>query len=623
MCSIAGLMYFDDRKPTNNLLHNMIDRMEHREPVKTGFFVEGQVGLGHQPLSNEDESIWTVFNGQIYNYKSLKAELIARGHQFQTEIHAEIIVHLYEEYGDDCVHKMRGMFSFVIWDRQRQRMFAARDYFGIKPFYYVHNGASFVFASELKSILSSGEVDRKVQIEALTHYFTFQYVPEPMTMFADVKKLKAGHCLVVETNGQIQIKQYWDPSFDPNDARSFDDTVEEIRETLKQSVALHQQSDVERGCFLSSGIDSTAIAAMMRSKEPIKTFSVGFEGPNDETIISRETAKALETEHYAEIITRQAYFDSLADAAWHQEEPVADPSAIALYHAAKLAREHVAVVLSGEGADELFGGYRIYREPGALRPLSWIKPPLQGLLHQLVRMLPAGMKGRNYLLRATTPLERRFLGNANIFNEEMKAELIQSAYQTGGPAADPFALAGQYYDRTLGQDPVTRMQYIDLNLWLPGNILAKADKMTKAHSLELRSPFLDRDLFEIARTIPVHDRISNGTTKYVFRKAMEGVIPDFILHRPKLGFPVPLRQWIKDGEGDRMLEAVMYGRAKEMIDVEYAELLMKKHVTGQGDYARHLWTIYMFSLWYETFMAPEELSGAAFDSFGVRKQGAE
>lgn len=613
MCGITGMMYFDNRDIPDASLRAMMDVIRHRGPDDAGVWTDPGIGLGfrrlsiidlkegHQPLCNEDESVWIVFNGEIYNYQPLREKLLAQGHRFRTHTDTEVIVHLYEEYGEDCVQHLRGMFGFVIWDRARKKLFGARDHFGIKPFYYAHDGNRFLFASEIKSLLAVEGFDRRLAEESLLQYLTFQYVPEPNTMFEGISKLPPAHTVTVTPDGKMKLHRYWDPMFAPV-KRPFDDVVEELRAKLKDSVIHHMHSDVDRGCFLSSGIDSTAIAAHMRAIEPIRTFSVGFEGANNETVIAKETAAALGTQHYAKIITERDFFDSVPKAVWHQDEPVADPSAIALYHVSQLAREQVTVVLSGEGADELFGGYRIYREPLALRPLGWLPMPLKRLLHQVVRLLPGGLTGRNYLLRATTPLEERFLGNAKLFGEEAKAALVRCDPGLLGTYRDPWKIAGQYYEKTKHLDPVTRMQYIDMNLWMPGDILMKADKMTMAHSLELRVPFLDKELFEFARTIPTDYRLGGGTTKYVFRKAMEGIIPDFILNRPKLGFPVPLRDWLKGPRGGELLEQIRASGIDHILRIAEAERMLKLHRNGQGDYSRLLWAVYIFALWHSTYL---------------------
>jgi asparagine synthase (glutamine-hydrolysing) len=621
MCGIAGVRYFDGREPSERLLRRMSDCIVHRGPDDEGVWIGDGTGLsfrrlsiidlaeGRQPLSNEDETVWIVFNGEIYNYLELREQLQARGHRFKTRTDTEVIVHLYEEYGEACVDRLRGMFGFVIWDRRNRTLFGARDPFGIKPFYYIADGEKFAFASEIKSLLTLDVVRREVDLASLANYLTFQYVPDPDTMFKGIRKLPPAHTVTIDGNGRTRIRRYWDPMFEPV-RRPIGEFIEQIREKLKDSVKHHMQSDVNRGCFLSSGIDSTAIATLMREIEPIKTFSVGFDGPNNETLIAADTARAIGTDHHARVITEDDYFASLPRAVWHQDEPVADPSAIALYHVAKLAREHVTVVLSGEGADELFGGYRIYREPQALRALSWLPEPVRGWVHRGARRLPDAFRGKNYVLRATTPLERRFLGNAKIFGEADKAALLAADPAELHGDRGPWAIAAPYYDKTKHLDPVTRMQYIDLNLWMPGDILMKADKMTMAHSLELRVPFLDRELFELVRTIPAEYRIAGGTTKYVLRKAMEGIVPDFILNRPKLGFPVPIRDWLKGARGLQILEEM---RTREMADYfrpEALEALMTRHRNGDGDHSRKLWIIYMFALWHKAYVSEAPRAGA-------------
>ncbi|MFH5181948.1 asparagine synthase (glutamine-hydrolyzing) [Paenibacillus sp. TAB 01] len=616
MCGITGAMYFEDREPSQTMLKAMTDVIVHRGPNDVGFWGENRIGLGfrrlsiidiregHQPLANEDDTVWIVFNGEIYNYKYLRHTLQEKGHQFKTHSDTEVIVHMYEEYGEDCVKHLRGMFGFVIWDRRKKQLFGARDHFGIKPFYYYKDARQFLFGSEIKSLLAADGMNRTIHTESLLNYLTFQYVPEPDTMFRGIHKLPPGHTVKLTFDGEMSIRRYWDPMFEPEE-RPIEEYIEQIREGLKDSVVHHMQSDVDRGCFLSSGIDSTAIAAHMRSIEPIRTFSVGFEGPNNETEIARQTANALDTEHHAKIITQNDFFSTLPKAVWHQDEPVADPSAIALYHVAQLAREQVTVVLSGEGADELFGGYRIYREPQSLQPVERLPLPIKRMLHALARLLPDGVKGKSYLLRGTTPLEHRFLGNAKIFSEEMKGEIVRIDQEMLRSYKNPQQIAQQFYNKTQHLDPVTRMQYIDMNLWLPGDILMKADKMTMAHSLELRVPFLDVELYEVARKIPVQYRIAEGTTKYIFRKAMEGLIPDFILNRPKLGFPVPLRDWLKGNQGKVILEQIEASGIEDYINTGTVRQMLAKHQSGQGDYARRIWTIYMFALWHVTYM--EEL----------------
>ena len=613
MCGIAGIYYFDSRKPSRHLLEQMTEMMHHRGPDDTGYFIDDGIGLGfkrlsiidlhggHQPIGNEDESVQVVLNGEIYNYKYLRSLLESKGHRFKTESDTEVLVHLYEEYGSQCITQLRGMFAFAVWDRKRREVFAARDFFGIKPFYYYVDQEQFLFASEVKAIHAVGVVKRTIRPESVLNYLTFQYVPDPHTMFEHVQTLPPAHYLHIRQNGSITLKKYWEPTFEPKD-RPIEDYIDELRYRLEDSVKYHMHSDVKSGCLLSSGIDSTSIAAHMRHIRPIQTFSVGFEGPQNECQIARQTAEKLGTEHYDHIIGPDEYFDVLPKAVWHQDEPVADPSAIALYFVARLAREHVTVALSGEGADELLGGYRIYREPISLRAFDYVPMDIKRVLHRVFKKLPASVKGRNTLLRATTPLRERFFGNAMLFSEDIKRDLTLYDSELISSYRNPIDIAGPFYDRVKHLDPSTQMQYIDLNLWMPGDILAKADKMTMAHSLELRVPFLDKEVFEIARSIPVRYRLAENTTKFIFRKAMEGIVPDTILHRPKLGFPVPLRDWLRTQYADRVLEQVDTNVNDLYLNRTAFHDMVRRHRNGQGDYARKIWAIYIFSLWHKTYV---------------------
>lgn len=619
MCGITGVLFFDQRQPALKMLEGMTSVIHHRGPDDSGYLIDRSVGLGfrrlsiidlqkgHQPLANEDESVWVILNGEIYNYRELSGFLEQRGHQFKTESDTEVLVHLYEEYGTDCVRHLRGMFAFVIWDRRRQEFFAARDYFGIKPFYYYQDNEKFLFGSEIKSILSVEGVPREVAPESLLKFLTFQYVPEPDTMFQGIHKLPPAHWLRI-TGREVQINRYWNPDFEAAE-RPLGEFVEELRAAMADSVRHHMLSDVKRGCFLSSGIDSTSIAALMRREEPIKTFTVGFEGPNNECLIARESANAIGTGHYEKMITAEEYFAAMPTAVWHQDEPVADPAAIALYFVSGLAREHVTVVLSGEGADELFGGYNIYHEPLSLRPFDLLPPGLKSALHRVINRMP-DFRGRNYLLRGTTPLEERFLGNAKIFAEDFKRELTRIAPETLASYQNPIQVARTLYDQVGKLDSITRMQYIDINLWLPGDILMKGDKMTMAHSLESRVPFLDREVFDVARRIPAKYRVCKGTTKFVLRQAMKGIIPENIVDRPKLGFPVPLRNWLNDGWMPIVREGIASGGIGDYIHLDIADRLADIHLGGRRDTARELWTLYVFALWHRTFILSSDIQSA-------------
>ncbi|WP_248548850.1 asparagine synthase (glutamine-hydrolyzing) [Paenibacillus odorifer] len=613
MCGIAGILKYNGQPPQEETLKQMTGVMNHRGPNHEGVWLDSHIGLGfrrlsvidlrdgNQPMTNEDRTLWIVFNGEIYNYKTLRDQLKLKGHHFQTQSDTEVIVHLFEEYGKDCVHHLRGMFSFAIWDLKEQSLFAARDHFGIKPFYYYKDENNLLFASEIKSILAVQGVPRKLQYQSLFSYLTFQYVPHPDTMFEHIHKLGPAERLFVNSDGEMKIEKYWEPHFQPVE-RSLADYAEEIQWKLKESVNLHLQSDVDRGCFLSSGIDSTAIAAMMRAEESTKTFSIGFEGLNNETIIANQTAAKLGTDHYFHILSQRDFFESIPKTVWHLDEPVADPSAIALYHLNQLAKEHVTVVLSGEGADELFGGYRIYREPNALRPITWMPNFIKDSLRKSLSVYPYHFYGKNYLLRGLTPLEERFFGNANIFNKSGKMNLLHESVHAQNSFLHPADIVKPFYDKTAHLDPTTRMQFIDMNFWLPGDILSKADKLSMAHSLELRVPFLDKEVFETASKIPVSNRIGQKTTKLALRKAMEGIVPEAIVNRPKLGFPVPIRDWLKTPISDIMFEQIRYSGIEEIFNMNIIEEMFTQHRSNKGDYSRRIWLIYIFSVWYTLFI---------------------
>lgn len=622
MCGINGIFYFDGRAFDPASLQSMCKQMFHRGPDDDGFFTDQGVGLSfrrlsiidlegaRQPIASEDKSIQMICNGEIYNYQSLRKELQARGHSFRTAGDTETIIHLYEEYGKDCVHHLRGMFAFILWDNRTETFFAARDHFGIKPLYYTYDQEKLECSSELKSLLLASNFSPRLDLQSLVYYLTFQYVPDPRTMLEGVWKLPPAHRLIAQ-NGSVQAERYWLPEFKPVE-QPVSKIREDIREVLQESVRLHMQSDVPVGCFLSSGIDSTAIAALMRKLQPIKTFSVGFEG-NNECSIARLTATELQTEHYEWLISEEEYFNVVNGCIWFQDDPVADPSAIALYIVAKMAAQHVKVVLSGEGADELFGGYRIYQEPIALSPLQWMPQPFKETLHKLVGKMP-GFQGKNYLLRATTPLEDRFIGNAKLFTDEVYDVIDRKRLLNRSDLRNAFQWARQYYDQVQGLDDITKMQYIDINLWMPGNILAKADKMTMAHSLELRVPFLDREVFAVAGSIPARYLVDRTTTKRALREAMQGIVPSHVINRPKLGFPVPIRDWLRGKRGDACLSLIQSSGLCQFLNKDYITGLLRQHQSGAADYSRKIWSIYVLAQWYNFFvedLEPAYLTGTS------------
>ncbi|PWI58805.1 asparagine synthase (glutamine-hydrolyzing) [Sulfoacidibacillus thermotolerans] len=617
MCGIVGFLNRRGQACDTEIIHAMNGEIVHRGPDDAGYYFDGSLGLGfrrlaiidlkggHQPLTNEDESIWIVFNGEIYNYKDLRDELIACGHSFKTETDTEVIIHLYEEYGVECVSKLRGMFAFGIWDGKKEQLFLARDLFGIKPLYYTYNSDFLAFSSEIKSLLKIPGISREIDREAFWNYLTFQYVPEPMTMFEGIWKLPPAHYLIARGN-EVVIKRYYQLAFTPIE-QPVSYFVEGVLEQLRESVRVHMNSDVPRGAFLSSGVDSSAIVALLKELEEVQTFTVGFEGAGglSEIEYARETARVLGTVHRDTVISAKRYLEELPRLVYHQDEPVADPSAIALYFVSELASEHVTVVLSGEGADEIFGGYTIYREPLSLRVFDYLPPSMRQGLGDVAQIIPEGMKGRSFLMRGSKTVEQRFFGNAFLFSEAEKRKFVKFDPEKLGYGR-PTDLTGRYYQQVQDADDVTKMQYLDLHTWLPGDILMKADKMTMANSVELRVPFLDRQVFEFASKIPAAYRLANGTTKYVLREAVRKLLPKEVTERKKLGFPVPTRKWLRDEHYQFAREIIGSSTLDDLFDKDYVLHLLEEHRQGVRDHARKIWAIVIFLLWHQIFVVQSQ-----------------
>lgn len=609
MCGFCGILQ-ETGSVDKNLLVKMRDQMLHRGPDEGTCLLMNNVGIGFrrlksidlltgsQPIYNEDRSICLFCNGAIYNFRPLREELEDRGHRFSTRSDFEVIVHLYEEKETNCLDALRGMFAFVLWDERRKRLFAARDRFGIKPFYYLEKAGTLSFASEIKALLELPFFSAQVNEDAFLDYLTYQYVPETKTIFSGIYRLPPGHFLLKEAGRPLQISRYWRVRFLPS-AEPEEYYLEGIREKLKEAVKLHLHCDVPRGTFLSSGVDSALIAALAREQGPISTFSVGYsEEAYSELKEARETAKYLETDHHEYIISPGDFLQYLPRLVWHFDEPVADPAAISLFFAARLAKKKITVTLSGEGADEVFGGYGIYREPQALAFFHALPSPLKKTLHLVEGLLPPGIPGKNYLARTKRTLEERFLGNAYIFTPQEKYSIALLKKELS-----PFRITDLLYRESSHLDDVTRMQYIDLHTWMPGDILAKADKMTMASSLELRSPYLDHHVFEFAATIPLKYKIQGEKTKVALRKAFEGILPPEALNRPKRGFPVPTRQWIKRPDFQELFQDLLAGEGGNWFHRKNVKQLLTDHVDGKKDVSRKLWTILIFLLWHDNFIA--------------------
>ncbi len=612
MCGFTGFTNFINDDGT--VLEKMMNRIIHRGPDSAGKYVDEDIALGFrrlsiidlaegdQPMFNEDKSLVLVFNGEIYNFKDLREELISEGHTFANRSDSEVLLHGYEQWGEELVSRLRGMFAFVIFDRREKSLFAARDMFGIKPFYYTFMGESFIFGSEIKSSLEHPDFDKKLTEDALGHYLSFQYSPTEETFFKDVYKLPPAHYFTFK-NGEMKKVRYWRPEFDEQDG-VLDYFADLTDKTVRESVAAHKIADVEVGSFLSSGIDSSYIA---EAANVDKTFTVGFESPDgdryNEINFAKDFADTIGVENISKVITPVEYWGSFANIQYHMDEPLADPAAIALYFVSKLASEHVKVVMSGEGADELFGGYRIYQEPITLTAYDKLPFCIRRVVSKICEHLPQ-KHGINYLVRRGKTIEERFIGNANIFSLKERNEILKS--EIAKKSVSPQILCDKFYSEVKDKDTVTKMQYLDINMWLMGDILLKADKTSMANSLELRVPFLDKKVMEFAATIPLKCRVNTVTTKLALRKAAEKTLPQRTATKDKLGFPVPIRVWLKqDGYYNTVKEMFTSDAAQKYFDTEKLVALLDTHRSGKADVSRKIWTVYTFLVWYEQFFIKE------------------
>ena len=609
MCGFVVLWQKNTGLPAPDM-EEITSALAHRGPDDAGYFNDGAVSMGfrrlkiidldggRQPMFNEDGNLSLVFNGEIYNYRELRKELLQKGHRLKSESDTEVILHLYEEEGEDCVNRLRGMFSFCLYDRRYNRLFGARDRFGIKPLYYLETPDFFALASEAKALWSLPAYRREVNVGAIPHYLTFQYVPEPQTMFSGIYKIPPAHNF--SYNGSIlKMSRYWRARFLPA-PKTFGELLEETRAVMEESVKLHTQTDVPWGAFLSGGVDSSIIVALLREMGPVSTFSVGYEENGySELNEAKETARYLETNHHEYLINPREFWEHLPSLVWHMDDPVADPSALSLYFVARLARENITVTLSGEGADEVFGGYGIYREPASLRPLTSLPSPLRFAVEAGAELMPDYLPGKNYIQRGSTPMRQRFMGNARIFKEHEKEELLKLKQNF-----PPTVVTDPLYDlaERLNYDEVATMQHIDLHTWMLGDILVKADKMTMANSLELRVPFLDHRVFEMAATIPTKYKISQNMTKYILRQAFKDLLPEKAVNRPKKGFPVPTRVWLRGPLSKQIEEVLTDPRLDRYFFRSHIEGMLKEHQKGRADHSRKLWVLVVFAVWLDQFM---------------------
>ncbi len=610
MCGIAGVIE-PGIKNKDKVIEAMVSRIIHRGPDEDGFYVDKNVALGmrrlsiidlstgHQPITSEDEKLLIFFNGEIYNYLELKKDLLNKKYDFKTDSDTEVILHMYEEYGEDMLQMLRGMFTFCIYNTDTKEIFLARDFFGIKPLYYlVQNEKVVAFSSEAKSFLSYPKFRPEVNDAAVVNFLSFQYNPLVESFFKDVYKLPPAHFMRINLkSGQTDIKKYWSFEFKQNKELDEKKTKIDLLYTIKDSVRHHMIADVPVGAFLSGGIDSSIITTLMqeiRGDKKIKTFTVGF-NTLTEAKEAKETSDILETDHTEITVGPEEYFSVLGKAVYYFDEPVADPSAIGIYFLAREARKSVKVVLSGEGSDELFGGYNIYTTPFASNKMIWLP---KSIIDFAIK-LPFNFFGRNYLKRVSQKIEDWYFGQKYFSDSIFDRSEIKKMWK-GGEV--DFLSMSPLYKKADKLSDSTKMQYIDINTWLVGDILAKADKMTMAHSLELRVPFLDKEVAELARTLPDRFKWHNGATKYLLREAFSRVVPESTRTRRKLGFPTPIRDWMT-GESIGIYESILKNDyIKKNLDIEHIKKMIDEHNQGKKDNSRKIYTLLMLALWYDTFI---------------------
>ncbi|MCI0490566.1 MAG: asparagine synthase (glutamine-hydrolyzing) [Blastocatellia bacterium] len=620
------------------VLSAMCGVIEHRGPDSEGFYLEGGAALGmrrlsiidlvtgSQPISNEDGSVWIVFNGEIYNYREIRGRLIERGHTFQTNSDTEVIVHLYEDEGEACVEQLRGMFAFAIWDARERKLFMARDRVGVKPLHYCLTGDTLIFASEIKSLLQHPFAGREVNLEAISDFLSYGYVPDPATAFRGIFKLPPGHTLTFK-DSRLTIRPYWDFHYPETRAgspvREESYYIERLRELLAESVGLRLISDVPLGAFLSGGIDSSTVVAMMarHMDRPVKTFSIGFsESSFDELHYARIAARYFNTDHHEFVVTPDVC-KIVEEIVWHHDEPFADVSSIPTYIVSKLAREHVKVVLSGDGGDELFAGYdryiidrkreRFERIPAFIR---------RNLMLKASRILPRAAYGKNFLRNVALYGGARYIDSISYFDEHAKRDLLSDDVLRSLGGHDSSESFKEIFAAPASKQRIDHLLYLDSKTYLPGDIMTKVDRMSMAHSLEAREPLLDHKLIEFAQTIPASLKLHGLASKYIFKQAVKGLIPDEIISRPKQGFGVPINRWFNNELRELLYDTLTDARTRQrgLFNQRAVRAILDEHRRGRRDNARHLWELLVLELWHRTFIDRQpELSFAGVKRIGL------
>ena len=610
MCGFVGFLNHEPDAGANTaVIRQMAERIRHRGPDQDDYFVDNDISLGFrrlsiidlsggsQPILNEDGSMVLVFNGEIYNYQSLRKELLQKGHIFKTNTDSEVLLHGYEEYGADFTRRLRGMFAYLIWDKKSKTLFGARDIFGIKPFFYYDDGKTLLFASEIKAFLANPHFKKELNRQRIPEYLCFEYIPSNETLFKNVYKMPPASYFICK-DGKMEITEYYHLQYHIDETKSLEAWEDIIADTFRDSTEVHGIADVEVGCFLSSGMDSSYAVKEMAKGNRVKTFSVGFaEEKYSELKYAEEYAHTIGVDIYTKKITADEYFDAVPTVQYFMDEPLPNPSAIALYFLTKTAAEQVKVVLSGEGADELFGGYYYYQDPLALQDYQKLPKALRKGLAKIAQHLPEGTHGKRYLVRGAQTIDEYYIRNNYNFNWRERSQYLNPDI----PAPDPAVFTKPFFDACQGEDDITRMQYVDMKTWLVQDILVKADRMSMANSLELRVPFLDREMLEVALSIPSRYRVSKDLTKIALRGAAAKQLPEKNAKMKKMGFPVPLNDWLKqDKYYNLVAEKFQSDTAAQFFNRDAILRLLSDHRAGKHNMKR-IWTIYCFLLWYEAY----------------------
>jgi len=605
---MSGFCGFSGKNKDCDVIENMMEKIKHRGPDGSATFLGESMSIGYrhlgvtdmeQPIYNEDATLVMCLNGRIYNCKELREELIESGHVFKGDSDAEVVIHGYEKYGDELPKKLRGMFAFVIYNIKEDTLFAARDNFGMKPFYYTLLDGEIVFASEIKSILEHPAYFKEINELALENYLTFQYSVLEETFFKGIFKLLPAHYLKFSKESGVNLTRYWKAEFAPLGEASLEDVVSEVSGAVAESVLAHKVGGNEIASFLSGGVDSSYMAAQFGERDTLKTLSVGFmHDKYNEVQFAKELADQLGVKNFDKIISDEEYWEVFRETQYYMDEPLADPSVVPLYYVSKLASEHVKVAFSGEGADEFFGGYNIYKEPLDLKILTDLPRFIRLILGAIASVLPFNIRGKSFFIRGSKSVEERFIGNAFIFSQAEREAILKNPQGKFSPTS----LTGKFYDEVRHLDDVTKMQYIDLNFWAVGDILLKADRMSMANSIEVRMPFLDKKVFEVAAKIPVNYKVNQTATKYAFRMAAKKVLPEESTSRRKLGFPVPIRVWLTEDKYYNIVKEVFVSEAaKKFFEIDKLMDILDRHKSGKADYSRKIWTLYTFLVWQKEY----------------------